>query len=73
MILATLSTPNFDFIALGMDEAHARRIITRAWNKHAGETGASLSAADVLEDTSFVEIQAGDALRDGSPIVQAVG
>lgn len=68
MILAELDTRSFHFVALANDEAHARRMLTRAWNRHAREFGASLSTADVLEDANFYPIEIGNVLRDGNPI-----
>lgn len=65
MILAEMDTGSFHFVALAIDEAHARRLLTRAWNRHAREFGASWSAADVMEGANFHPIEVGTVLRDG--------
>lgn len=68
MILATLSTSNFDFTALGTDQGHAERIMRGAWAEHRRQTGAWLTWADLADDVNYTEIHLGAALRDGSLI-----
>ncbi len=38
MYLATLETPNYDFIVLGDSEENAIELMQKAWNKHKEQT-----------------------------------
>jgi hypothetical protein len=69
MILATLDTSNFNFVALGRDQAHAEQIMRRAWNAHRRDYGRDVWTYDEISDSvNFAEISVGTALRDGSPL-----
>lgn len=73
MVIAIVSTSNFDFVACGKDEAHARRVLAAAWRKHKQDyDGVEISVAEILEDAHYHLVEAGTAIRDDRPIVRGV-
>lgn len=64
MYLATLDTPNFEFIVLGDSKENALELMQKAWNKHQEQTNASWDW-NFIESSVFVTfIRQGDILRD---------
>lgn len=70
--LAILSTGHFDFHALGRDRRHAEAVMRAAWSKHKSQTGATGSWAEFADDVNYHDLAMGEALRDGSLLVEGV-
>lgn len=70
--LAILSTGHFDFAALGRDRRHAETVMRAAWRKHKQQTDAVMSWDEVSEDINYHDLALGEALRDGSVLVEGV-
>lgn len=65
MYLATLDTPNYEFIVLGDSEEHAIELLQKAWNKHQEQTNADWDW-QFIEDSVYVTfIRQGDIIRNG--------
>ena len=67
--IAFLDTRNHDFIAGGQSAEHARATLRRAWNLHAKQTRATLTWNDLADGVHMVTLRAGEALRDGEPLL----
>lgn len=78
MIVVTMDTENFSWLALGEDESHARLTMAEAIRNHADQMpeGAwdDMSPSTVMEyyGARFHELRPGDAMRDDSLIASAV-
>lgn len=72
MILATISTRHYEFVALGYTEGLALDALMLAWARHCDSVpGADPSLmAEAIEDgdVNLTPIDPGTVLRDGSPI-----
>lgn len=66
LYLATLSTRNFDFTALGLTEDEARDAIRIGWNRHNRQTGSELEWTHLAEDVNVTPMEVGHPYRDGS-------
>jgi len=79
--LATLQTPNFEFVAAGTDPEHALRVLEAAWSQHAKQyarVGGTLATFEQItgavygdgpENVRFTTLPVGGATRDGERIV----
>ena len=68
MYLATLDTPNFEFLAVDDTREEALELMRKAWDKHREQTNAYWDWQDV-EDSVFVTfIRQGDIIRNGELI-----
>lgn len=68
MYLATLDTPNFEFIVLAGSEEHAIELMQKAWNKHQEQTNAYWDWQDVEDSVFLTFIRQGDIIRNGELI-----
>lgn len=72
MILATVTTRNFDFACLADTVENANRLLLAGWKVHCTEyVGADPDMMLGLiedEEVNFAEIQPGTVLRDGEPL-----
>jgi hypothetical protein len=68
LFVATLDTPNFRFMSAGETEEGARAIMRRAWEVHAAQFDAAWTYDELDDDVKVVQLTAGTAVRDGSPI-----
>jgi hypothetical protein len=72
MVLATLSTGNFDFIAMGVNTTHAECVMRAAWIKHKQQTHATLTWSEVAEDVNYTLLAPGEAVRDYDTLVTGI-
>lgn len=76
MILASMSTRNFDFAAIADTSENADRLLKEAWEKHCQDYSdadpEAMGAFIALEEVNYVEVKIGTVLRDGEPIHNAV-
>jgi hypothetical protein len=69
MIVATLDTRHFSFVALGETERDALIAIRRGWNAHRKLTrGHAGPWSEFADSVRFIEIAPGQCSRDGEPI-----
>lgn len=70
IVIITLTTSNFDFMAVGRDEFEARAQMRAGLAEHARQTGANLPflLAMLHEDANVLEVSVPDRFRDGSRI-----
>lgn len=65
MVMATLATSSFDFLAFGGDEDEALALLRLAWLEHQRQTGAWLEWDVLAEDVTFKSVAIGHAYRHG--------
>ena len=71
LVLATLDTRSFSFVALAETREAAAKALLEGWDKHADATGAFpglMREALADGDVNFTPISTGDVLRDGALI-----
>ena len=73
--MGEVSTANFDFVALGVDQERVNELLRRGWEGHGREyrdAEPDLMAAAIDDgDVNYVEICLGDVLRDGEVLTDA--
>ena len=75
IVVATMDTRHFHFMAVGTDREHAEAALTAAWAKHCDEYNVPMDPED--EDTPFAEwygvnyttMEIGDGVRDGGDLL----
>jgi hypothetical protein len=65
MIIATLDTRHYSFVALGEDEAEAIGTLREGWKKHKKATDAG-PWEDFSDGVVCVDLEPGQCARDGS-------
>lgn len=65
MYLATLDTPNFEFIVLGDSKENALELMQKAWDKHREQTNADWDWQYVESGVFVTFIRQGDIIRNG--------
>ena len=65
MIIATLDTAHFNFIAMGVDVESARDALARGWDVHRTQSDKPVVDLRFFEDDiRYIDISAGDCVRD---------
>lgn len=66
-----LETSNFVFDILDDNEARCRAGLQAAWQRHAMQTGATWTWADLADSIDVREVTVGAAYRNGFPVTTA--
>lgn len=65
MVVATLNSGHFNWIALGNTNDEALDALIDAWERHQKEYNGAVSFSEFRDDVMFQELQPGQCSRDG--------
>lgn len=73
VVMATLSTANFEFMTIADTDEQAKELMRKAWQTHRERTGAIYRWREMSEDVSIKTVTVGQAYRDGEPMTVSDG